>query len=186
MEANDTSTTFSKQDTLDKPITSPPPPAISIPEKSGITPHVPTTPQNVTSPAITSPHSATSSLSPPNELKNRKKRTTISDQVTEISPTKESLPDPLPGSFVSRGNSFTLAPNPFDFLKSQAKSINDPIDEILPPFLYGQWYHNSAALFLTAIICTILAKLNAGFGVIFLVCLLIGKTKQSNHHSNNH
>lgn len=54
---------------------------------------------------------------------------------------------------------------------------NDFLDDLLPTFLYGEWYHNGAALFLTAIVSWSLAKMNAGIGSIILFCLFIGKFK---------
>lgn len=150
-----------------------PPAAIAIPSKSEV------------AATVTTPHSATIS-SASSVLKNRKKKmATISDQVTEMPSLTEDTPikSAIPGSFIPRNGltSSTLFGGPFDLFLSSTKRIDDPINELLPSFLYGKWYHNSVTLYLTAIICTILAKLKAGFGVVFLVCLLIGniKTKPS-------
>lgn len=54
------------------------------------------------------------------------------------------------------------------------RSLDDPLDEMLPSLLYGEWYHNGAALFVTAIVSFTLAKMNAGLGTIVLFCLFIG------------
>lgn len=74
--------------------------------------------------------------------------------------------------------SMSSAENPggvIQSLKAQYKrSMDDPLDEMLPSILYGEWYHNSAALFVTAIVSFVLAKMNAGLGTIVLFCLFIG------------
>ncbi|KAI9485599.1 MAG: hypothetical protein EXX96DRAFT_13845 [Benjaminiella poitrasii] len=62
-----------------------------------------------------------------------------------------------------------------DLVSRYKKSLkHDPLDDMIPSFLYGKWYHNGAALFVTAITSFVLAKLNAGLGSILLFCLFIG------------
>lgn len=49
------------------------------------------------------------------------------------------------------------------------------MEDWIPSFLYGEWYHHGSALFLTALVSYILAKINAGVGTLILFCLCIGK-----------
>ncbi|KAG2236778.1 hypothetical protein INT48_006962 [Thamnidium elegans] len=62
---------------------------------------------------------------------------------------------------------------PLNIAATQSRQYNDVLDELLPEFLYGAWYHNAAALFLTALSSWTLAKMNAGLGSILLVCLVL-------------
>jgi Ca2+-dependent lipid-binding protein len=51
----------------------------------------------------------------------------------------------------------------------------DVLDELLPSFLYGEWYHNLATLFLTALFSYILSYIGGGLGTILVMCFAIGK-----------
>lgn len=92
-----------------------------------------------------------------------------------IPPTKSRIP----GWYRTGWTSLSPGVNPggeLDILASRFKrSIDDPLDEMMPNILYGEWYHNGAALFITAIVSFMLAKMNAGLGSILLFCLFIGK-----------
>lgn len=94
-----------------------------------------------------------------------------------VPPTKSRIPE----WYRTGWTSFATGVNPggeLDILASRFKgNLNDPLDEIMPDFLYGEWYHNGAALFATAIVSFVLAKMNAGLGSILLFCLFIGKQK---------
>jgi hypothetical protein len=105
---------------------------------------------------------------------------------------KKSIPatSEMPGSFKlpktslipewyrTGWTSMSSAENPGGTLQSLAthykRSLDDPLDDMLPSLLYGEWYHNSAALFVTAIVSFTLAKMNAGVGIVILFCLFIG------------
>ncbi|KAI8364384.1 C2 domain-containing protein [Blakeslea trispora] len=105
---------------------------------------------------------------------------------------RKSVPHTMPGGFIS--NKDSLIPdwyrtgwtalsengqNPggaLHILATQFKKtglIDDPIEDHLPSFLYGGWYHNAAALFITAIVSYSMAKLNTGLGSIILFCFVI-------------
>lgn len=62
-----------------------------------------------------------------------------------------------------------------NILATRKSQKSDFLDDMLPSFLYGEWYHNGAALFTTAIVSWTLAKMNAGIGSILIFCLFIGK-----------
>lgn len=100
-----------------------------------------------------------------------------------IPPTKSRIPE----WYRTGWTSLSPGVNPggeLDILASQFKrTFDDPLDEMLPNILYGEWYHNGAALFVTAIVSFMLAKMNAGLGSILLFCLFIGKKKKKNHYN---
>jgi hypothetical protein len=82
----------------------------------------------------------------------------------------------IPDWYRTGWTSLSAKSNPGGTLNIQStRSHNDFLDEVLPTFLYGEWYHNGAALFLTAIVSWFLAKMNAGIGSILLFCLFIGR-----------
>lgn len=57
------------------------------------------------------------------------------------------------------------------------------LEDMLPSFLYGEWYHNGSAIFLVALVSFVLAKINASIGTIILFCLFLGnnlKTRSVN------
>lgn len=120
-----------------------------------------------------------------------KTRETFTGAAQKTIPATTTLSAGMPGGFIPPTQSripewyrtgwTSLAPgeNPGGELNLLAsrfkKSLDDPLDEMLPNMLYGEWYHNGAALFVTAIVSFLLAKMNAGLGSILLFCLFIGK-----------
>ncbi|CEP18998.1 hypothetical protein [Parasitella parasitica] len=116
-------------------------------------------------------------------------RETVTAAAQKSIPATTTLSAGMPGGFIPPTTSripewyrtgwTSLAPgaNPggeLDILASHfKKSLNDPLDEIMPNALYGEWYHNGAALFVTAFVSFVLAKMNAGLGSILLFCLFI-------------
>lgn len=90
----------------------------------------------------------------------------------------------IPNWYRTGWTSLSSQDNPGGNLDIQATRASvkkyDFLDDTLPSFLYGEWYHNGAALFITAIVSWTLAKMNAGLGAILLFCLFIGKV-----HNNN-
>lgn len=79
----------------------------------------------------------------------------------------------IPEWYRTGWTSLAAGKNPGGALNIKATQ-SDFLDEVLPWFLYGEWYHNGAALFFTAIVSWTLAKMNAGIGSILLLCLCIG------------
>ncbi|KAG1620339.1 hypothetical protein G6F45_011544 [Rhizopus arrhizus] len=68
--------------------------------------------------------------------------------------------------------------------------VNDMLDEILPAYLYGEWYHNVAALVFTALGSFLLAKTNASLGTMILFCYFIGQyfrtsMRRFRHHARD-
>ncbi|KAI8367199.1 C2 domain-containing protein [Choanephora cucurbitarum] len=105
---------------------------------------------------------------------------------------RKSVPPTMPGEFMSSKGSLipdwyrtgwtALSENgenpggALHMLATQFKKkgmLDDPIEDRLPSILYGGWYHNVAALFITAIVSYTLAKLKAGLGSIVLFCFVI-------------
>ncbi|KAI7885425.1 C2 domain-containing protein [Mucor mucedo] len=78
----------------------------------------------------------------------------------------------IPDWYRTGWTSLAAGENPGGSLGIRATE-SDFLEEILPEFLYGAWYHNGAALFLTALVSWTLAKLNAGIGSVLLLCLFI-------------
>lgn len=92
----------------------------------------------------------------------------------------------IPDWYRTGWTSMTSGENPGGSLNIPAtisRHHNDFLDEILPDYLYGAWYHNGAALFLTAVISWILAKSNAGLGSVLLFCLFIGNIYKKITHN---
>ncbi|KAI8875371.1 hypothetical protein K501DRAFT_202772 [Backusella circina FSU 941] len=58
-------------------------------------------------------------------------------------------------------------------LRPKVDKVCDALDELLPPFLYGEWYHNLAALFLTAFFSYILSYIGGGLGSVLVLCFAI-------------
>jgi hypothetical protein len=112
----------------------------------------------------------------------------ISVVMTKDDGVEELLVD-TPGSIYSRSNalipewyrigwtSFSNATNPGGSLNIKATvKENDPLSEILPLILFGEWYHNASALMLTGLAGYGLACLGGGLGSLLLFILFIGKS----------
>lgn len=70
-------------------------------------------------------------------------------------------------------------------------SLQDMLEDKLPKALYGQWYHNVAVLFITALVAFLLGKLRVEMGAVIIGCFVIGKLsysqeKKSAHHGIIH
>ncbi|CDS11701.1 hypothetical protein LRAMOSA03964 [Lichtheimia ramosa] len=52
-------------------------------------------------------------------------------------------------------------------------SLQDMLEDKLPKALYGQWYHNVAVLFITALVAFILGKLRVEMGAVIIGCFVI-------------
>ncbi|KAI8880983.1 hypothetical protein K501DRAFT_253973 [Backusella circina FSU 941] len=109
----------------------------------------------------------------------------ISVIMTKDDGVEELLVD-TPGSIYSRSNalipnwyrigwtSFSNAKNPGGSLNIKAtEKENDPLSEILPLVLFGEWYHNASALLLTGLAGYGLACLGGGLGSVLLFILFI-------------
>ncbi|KAG1437095.1 hypothetical protein G6F57_020390 [Rhizopus arrhizus] len=94
----------------------------------------------------------------------------IRQAVTEAE--HKTVPATAPTKTISMPGAFRTGWKAFSISSSVKRA--DVLDEVLPNFLYGQWYHNAIALFVTAAGSFILAKMNASIGTVILFCFFIG------------
>ncbi|KAI8374245.1 uncharacterized protein BYT42DRAFT_575688 [Radiomyces spectabilis] len=70
--------------------------------------------------------------------------------------------------------SFSTRANPGGPMPLRAtQSKMDALDELMPNLFYGEWWHNAAALFITAVMAWSVAKMGGGLGTVIVGCLVL-------------
>lgn len=71
---------------------------------------------------------------------------------------------------------------------NDSQSFQELLLARVPSYIYGEWYHNAAALLLTASFAFLASKLGLGLGVVLLACIALGTwyKNQCKWHKNGY